>query len=191
AINDSKSVACRVGDALFWWQKQEPRQWSAGALFAATIVTILKWPAAAEMRGYQDDRLPVAPRQQVRDARGCPSPAARNAAHILTPARWLRSVPEPSASRACAPAAAALQASRDPTRGPRSAARCPHRGGRDRHWRGAATATAGSSAGVPPPIRRGLARPGPGESRLEPASAGPRTWASAASGPRHARPPAE
>ncbi len=62
-------------------------------------------------------------------------------------------------------------------RGPRSAARSLRRGGRGRHWRAAATATAWTSADALPRRRRG-----PAGFRPAPASGDPRTSASAGRG---------
>src|SRR6478609_139241 len=156
---------------------------SAGASLVTRIVTNVRSIAGAGRLGYQDGRRPVALLQQVPGGHERPGLAVPGAEHTRIP------VPVPSAGPPCAevyvPAAAATAPSPDRQHGPRSAARSLRRGGRGRHWPGAAAATAGSSAGALPRPRRG-----PAGFRPAPASEGPRISASAEYGPADVRPPA-
>src|SRR5664279_5039847 len=104
----------------------------------STIVTDLIWPAAAERRGYPDGpRSPEkASEPPYRENR---VPAALGAVRIRKSAH--RHIQEGWDALACGPEAAASTTCPGLTHGPRPGARSPRRGGRDRHWRGAAAAT--------------------------------------------------
>src|ERR1700722_983197 len=158
---------------------------AAGTFSVVIIVTNLRSPAGAGRPEYQDGRRPVALLQQVRGGHGRRVLGAPAGEHTLIPVRESR-----FAARRCvgafAPAAAASAPSPDRRRGPRSAARSLRRGGRGRHWPGAAAATSGSFADAPRRHRRG-----PAGFRSGPASADLRISASSGCGAARVRPPAE
>src|SRR5437868_5482584 len=149
---------------------KRPRLCPVGAPSKVAIGLPVSWLGGGGKREYRDGRHPVAPVQQ--------GPAVRARRGLAAPAAWhIRILPHarPSARRRCAGvyvrAGPEAAPARDLKPAQRSVARSPRRGGRGRHWRDAAAATAAPSADAAllPPRRA------PDESRLARASAGPRT----------------